>query len=245
MKYIFCGSSLEKIASKIVLKPEDEFFHLPLSRSRKVDFELPLDQKYRAAVCASQNVVHHFPKGGRIRAEKWFAVGPKTAEVMKEKWNVERIQVPGIYNALSVAEMVLEQIQPSGLPVLWLGARGGVMSGVEKLISHGFRVLSYQPYESYPTKIQEFSYLWKEKQMSLEEFLEQKSIWLFTSPLTAKNYLDQKLNRPSHLLSCLGDTTASVLLNKGLAPYYVAGESTLDSMLDGLYSKLDHEPRGE
>ncbi len=236
MRYIFCGHSTRKIDSKINLQPNDRFYHLPLIATKPLSINIDTEKDYAAVVCASQSVIRHLPNISKIKTKKWFAVGPETAALMKTAWQLSCVHVPSVYNALSVAGILMKYIKSGS--ILWLGAKGGVMTGVNKLSSLGFDVHLHQPYQSYSLLIENSTSVWKKEASSLGEFLAKESVWMFTSPLTVKSYLDQKLNRISHRLCCLGNTTASLFLNKGLALYYVAKQSTIESFAKGLSHKI-------
>ncbi len=232
MKYIFCGSSGKKALATAKLQLEDTFYHLPLTQIKSTSLKIPAHNIYEAGVCSSQSVINHVPIISHLNIQHWFAVGPQTALLMKNMWKIPNVFVPDTYNALSVANMLIESI-PSGC-ILWLGAKGGVMSGVDKLTNLGFKLTLYQPYESHALSVHESAQIWEKQQRSLEGFLDEEAIWIFTSPLTAKSYLDQSLHRAKHFICCLGNTTGSFFLKKGLVPNHVAKQGTLESLFEGI-----------
>ena len=236
MKYIFCGNSKEKAMSTANLQSEDTFYHLPLTQIKPTSLKMPANKTYEAGVCSSQSVINHLPKLSHLNVRRWFAVGHQTAKLMKEVWKIPNISVPNTYNALSVANMIMESI--SSGRILWLGAKGGIMSGVDKLTLFDFKLTLYQPYESRTLSVYESAQIWEEQQLSLENFLDQKAVWIFTSPLIAKSYLEQNLHRAKHLICCLGKTTDSIFLKNGLMPDHIAQQGTLKSLFKGVNQML-------
>ena len=220
MVYVFCGESALKFSQAFVLKPEDTFFHLPLIEKKPIPLQPLKRNHYDFIVVSSQNIITHFFKHNKIKGAQWFAVGPETAKLAHKKWGIQQVQIPEQYNAVSVADKIIQH-KKKGF-VLWLGAKGGVTNGIQKLKKNGFYVEVITPYQSQIKNIQSLAKVWESKNLDLNKFLSQEAIWIFTSPTTAKSYFSQNLNRATHKIACLGATTASVFLQKKITPYYVA-----------------------
>ena len=243
MNYIFCGQSYDKFLSTLPssFKSNSHYLHLPLIKKQSCPAFLPKEKNYDFTAVVSQAVVEYFPKGKNIRSKHWFGVGPETAKIVKEKWSIPKVNIPKTYNASSLADSIMQSgTHDKENSILWLGAREGITTGIEKLRQAGFRVEVITPYQSKITDINNllntWSSAWEKKNITLDDFLNQKAVWIFTSPMTVHSYFKQNLHRKSHKIACLGPATASIFLQKGITPDHVAEKSTLQTLTHGLFS---------
>ena len=228
VSFVFTGLQKEKLVSSGI-SPEHKFYHLPLTKIKQISIKPHDQKKFDYAVVSSQNIIEHYEYMNSIQTKKWIAIGPETANLLKKKLNLTDVKTPNEYNATQAANLILDRSKKKGM-VIWLGAKGGVIDGIEKLREKEFYVEVVCPYESMPLRSEEVTPVWKENKITKKDFLAKEAIWIFTSPLAAANYLKLKLYRENHFISCLGLSTAFVFFEKELIPYHIASKSTLPTL---------------
>lgn len=215
------------------------FQHIPLIQVQRATQDASaLADEYPVAIVVSKSAVEHIPETFPA-ITRWVAVGKKTAAELKKRYPDAEIFVPEVNTGLDAAflaqELFREQMQessqsPHETPFLWLGAANGRTDGVEYLQESGWKVDRFTGYETAPKPVGDTI----SEKLRLDELLEQPGYWVFTSPSTARSYLEQKLHRQNHLLSVIGETTAGAFFEKDIIPYHIATKSDLTILADEL-----------
>ncbi|MDH4199828.1 MAG: uroporphyrinogen-III synthase [Spirochaetia bacterium] len=201
--------------------------HIPLIESSPVKQETKLNKKYSVAIVTSKNCVDFFPD--RVpEIDRWIAVGDKTAEYIRSHTKIKNILVPELGDGVSAAKLAISQLQNQN-DILWFGALNGKKDGIDYLIKQGMNVSVYNGYETTQLK---FSV--PETDTNAKNFLDKISWWVFTSPSSAKSYLEQKLHRSVHLVSAIGNSTAEVFFENGIVPYHISAKSDLEVLAQGI-----------
>ena len=226
---VFTGLQKEKlIFNKISSKPKQQIDHLPLTRINRIKVSPPLRKRYDYAVVSSKNVIQTYNDLDLIQTDKWIAVGLKTAKLLEKRLDLSQVDSPDEFGAIPAADLIIGK-KKNGRNVVWLGARGGVIQGIDKLKKNGFKVEIINPYESLPLSMDEI-YSFGEKRIKTDKLLLKEAIWIFTSPSAASNYLKLRLHRENHFISCIGLRAASVFFEKKLIPYHIASKSALQTI---------------
>ena len=223
---IFCGQNPTVFYQGITCK---SFIHLPLSLSVSNSVGFSFSPLYDIIIVASQNSFQHLPLS--LQTKEWIAVGPETQKKMEE--SLKRVvSIPTVYSAMGVANSICSRYSPeylAKLKVLWVGAGNGIKLGIDHLQKVGVTVEVFAPYHNTPLSINQFQeYILKNK--IDDSCLKKESIWIFTSPSSVKAYLELSLYHPQHIIACIGNTTASIFLEKQLVPYYIAEKSQLSQI---------------
>ena len=230
---IFTGLRKEKLIFREAASiSRHQIHHLPLTKINRIKIDHPPQRRYDYAVVSSKNIIQSYNYLDLIKADEWIAVGLKTAGLLKKKLNLSKVDSPDEFNAIQAANLIIDK-NKKGRDVVWLGARGGITQGIDKLVNNGFKVQIINPYESLPLNIDEICST-DEQRVKTDELLLKEAIWIFTSPLAASNYLKQKLHRKNHFISCIGLSAASIFFEKKLIPYHIASKSTLQTICEEL-----------
>jgi hydroxymethylbilane synthase len=222
---VFCGLKNDEFCNYLE-NQNFSTYQIPLIKIEAGLASPELLDKYDVAVVVSKNSVDHFPEK-LPEIDQWVGVGEKTGEYLRSKRNVINMTIPEISDGLSSAKSVQELTQNKPSNVVWFGALNGKQDGIELLKRKGYHVTVY---EGYQTVFEEFKLPDDESQM--ETFLDKTAWWVFTSPSSARSYLEQKLHRSRHLISVIGKTTAEVFFTNGIIPYHISGKSDVLNMAE-------------
>ncbi len=240
----FCGKN-GKPVSEIFRKSGHEFVQMPLIQTKPLDLKnTGMQKEYLAGVVVSQTVCQYWPESAP-EAERWVAVGEKTAACLQEKLGLQPDlpASPEEYNGEGAARLIIGTYgqmpdeEKRTKNILWLGAKNGQTAGVELLQDNGFQVDVTELYETQPV----YHDVYFQNEQEKEDFLSEDAWWVFTSPSSAEAYFNQGLLRGNHLHAVIGETTAQVFYEKDLLPHFISSEASLQQMALGICGRFEVE----
>ncbi|MES0488846.1 MAG: uroporphyrinogen-III synthase [Leptospirales bacterium] len=219
---IYCGKQNLEF-QEILEKNNYEVSHYPLIQTDPTGEPICFEENYDAAIVVSKSAVDYLPAYLPL-VKSWIATGDKTAAHFEKKYSNLSIDFPETFSGLEAAKLALETY--GAKKILWIAAKEGNREGIEYLQEQGCEVEIKHIYQTSFLTFTEHH----PDQAEKEKVISKTAWWVFSSPSSVKAYLDQNLHRPNHLISVIGNTTESMLLENDIIPYHKASSSNLETL---------------
>jgi len=231
----YCGLDNDHVRS-LVNGRENQINVTPLIQVEKIHSVVASQESYDYAVVTSKTVVEYLPQKLPF-IKQWFAIGEKTAELFSKKFPDYKVEYLNNGNSKSMGEELNNRITGKNiLTIAWFGPLNGRQEGINILKENNHKVDVFSLYETRTINYKKSYHDIKRHKNNAIEW------WVFTSPSSARAYIEQDLYKKDHLISVIGETTAEEFFKSGIIPYHISSKNCIETQLneiDGLNESKD------
>ena len=202
-----------------MMKDLSDYGHKPflLAMIETVELSPNIDcKKYDIIIFTSTNACKYFQKyNGTVTADKYIAVGSKTAEACKEYLSIDIDFYPETFSMEFIRDKLLSEGVNHGTKILLPGAKERVNRDDSKLIERGVELNYLSIYETISVEYEK---------SFIDNFLLDNKIdtLTFCSPSSAKSFIKQveSINYNDYKVVSIGKTTSDFLNSHNIDNVY-------------------------